>query len=101
MSVNNYSMSENWGGQNPHSPTTGWQQYMAGSGEAGKRSFAQHRAAARIAQTPPVQNTLQRVSSPLQTGEVGAFAAEYRANETVRVGVLSPAVLAGRFRWAR
>jgi hypothetical protein len=73
MATNDYSISRaDWDG--PHG--TGWNQDLAGQGLHGKRSFAQHRAAARIA---------QEQAAPY-------FSAEFRASEGGGTGFLSPKI---------
>lgn len=72
---------------------TGWHQDLAGQGKAGKRSFSQHRAAARIAQAPPRFQQMRAIGSPLEGDRVQGFVDEFVANERGGTGFLSSKIV--------
>jgi hypothetical protein len=70
MATNEAHFTQNWGGQDPHSPTTGARQRMAGEGT--HASLSAQRWAARRSQVQPY--ALPVVQSPLNAEEIQAFA---------------------------
>lgn len=90
--TNDYRMTQNWGGQNPQSPTTGHYQAAAGRGPTERQQRAM--AARQPIQPPP------KVISPLAgLGEAKAFVDEVRppqrnvAERMVVGGVLAAALV--------
>jgi hypothetical protein len=70
MATSEAHFTQNWGGQDPHSPSTGGQQRMAGEGT--HASYSAQRWAARRNQFQPMP--LPMVQSPLNADEIQAFA---------------------------
>lgn len=80
MATNEYRISEpHWGGQDPHSPTTGDHARLAGMGQ-----HAPSERMIRAQQLGAIPMRAQKVVSPL--GDIRPFVAEIRADYGARSG---------------
>ena len=80
----------NWGGQDPHSPTTGHHQASAGAGDHWTER-KRRGAAVRTGQMLPIP----KVSSPLHGDEVQVFAQEWAADNAPPRSVARDMIIGG------